>query len=138
MSRTALFVTAGGLLVAGIASLILGVSLLRDIRSHVADHYTSYAGGRYECDGRPKAVADRLVAYKAPEARASDRGSEYLRYNDDIVIVGPADDRPCTVQVEDINERYSHGGFVYLGPGFTPGSPAGGAGGSPGGPDDAK
>ncbi|WP_102143023.1 DUF4247 domain-containing protein [Mycobacterium hubeiense] len=138
MSRTGLFVTAAVLLIAGVGCLILGISMLRDIRGYVADNYRMYSDGRYECDGAPQEIADKLSAYKEPEARAVDRGSEYLRYDNDIVVVGPDAGRSCTVQVEDINERYSHGGFIYLGPGFTPGSPAGGAGGSPGGPDDAK
>ncbi|MDF2583612.1 MAG: hypothetical protein K0R33_2255, partial [Mycobacterium sp.] len=56
----------------------------------------------------------------------------------DIVIVGPDGRYPCSVRVEDINSRYSGGGFIFLGPGFTPGSPAGGSGGSSGGPGGTK
>jgi Domain of unknown function (DUF4247) len=143
MSRAALFWLAGGLAVAGFVCLLLGISLQsKDIRSHVVSTYREYSrdgdGARYVCDGSPRAVADQISAYQSPEARASDRGSEYLRYADDMVIVGPDGGRPCSVRVEDINSRYSSGGFIFLGPGFFPGSPAGGSGGSPGGPDGPK
>ena len=83
-------------------------------------------------------VADEIAAYDAPEARASDRGTEYLRYNDDIVTVGPEGQYPCSIRVEDTGARYSGGGFIFLGPGFIPGSPAGGSGGSSGGPGGTK
>jgi Domain of unknown function (DUF4247) len=143
VTRTGLFWLAGGLAIAGAMFLFLGISLQqRDVKSHVADTYRLYNtdsdGVRYECDGPPRAVADQIAGYRAPEARATDRGSEYLRYDDDMVIVGPDQGRPCSVRVEDIDARYSSGGFIFLGPGFTPGSPAGGSGGSPGGPDGAK
>lgn len=144
MSRTGLFWLAGGLAVAGIVCLVLGISMQnRDIRTHVAENYAAYSHGAeassYECSGSPSEVADRLAAYQRPEARATDRGTEYLRYDDDIVIVGRDGSRPCTIRVEDVRgSRYSGGGFIFLGPGFFPGSPAGGAGGSPGGPGGSK
>ncbi|MEO3757157.1 DUF4247 domain-containing protein [Mycobacterium sp. B14F4] len=143
MTRAGLFWLAGGLAVAGAAFLLFGISLQsKDIRSHVANSYRVYNTGtdesRYACDGPPRAVADQIAAYQPPQARATDRGTEYLRYEDDVVTVGPDGTRPCSVRVEDINKRYSSGGFIFLGPGFTPGSPAGGSGGSPGGPDGTK
>ncbi|MGY1848212.1 MULTISPECIES: DUF4247 domain-containing protein [unclassified Blastococcus] len=70
-----------------------------------------------------------------PAERQADGGNEYLRYDDDIVIVSPAADG-STVRVEDLDERYRSGFFAFLGPGFRPGSPVG-TGGS-GGPGDAK
>ncbi|OBF92384.1 hypothetical protein A5790_14330 [Mycobacterium sp. 852002-51152_SCH6134967] len=144
MSRTALFWLAGGLAVAGIACLVLGISLQnRDIRTYVAENYAAHSHGSeassYECSGSPSEVADRLADYRAPEARATDRGIEYLRYDDDIVIIGPDGNRPCTIRVEDVRgSRYSGGAFIFLGPGFFPGAPAGGAGGSSGGPGGTK
>ncbi|MCV7279760.1 DUF4247 domain-containing protein [Mycolicibacterium flavescens] len=144
MSRNGLFLLAAGLAVAGIACLIMGVSLQnRDIRTHVAENYAAYSRSgeatSYECDGSPTEVADRLADYQSPEARATDRGTEYLRYQDDIVIVGPDGDRPCTIRVEDVRgSRYMGGGFIFLGPGFFPGAPAGGSGGSSGGPGGSK
>lgn len=143
MTRAGLFWLAGGLAAAGILFLVLGISIKdKNVATHVAQTYRQYStdsnGTRYACNGSPRAVADQIAAYQRPEARATDRGSEYLRYDDDMVIVGPDGARSCSVRVEDINARYSSGGFIFLGPGFTPGSPAGGAGGSPGGPDGTK
>lgn len=144
MSRTRLYLIAAALAIAGLACLIWGISLAsKDIRTHVAENYAAYSHGTeassYECTGSPSEVADRLVAYQRPEARATDRGIEYLRYDDDIVIVGPDGNRPCTIRVEDVRgSSYRGGAFIFLGPGFFPGAPSGGSGGSPGGPGGAK
>ena len=143
MSRNSLFVVAGALAVAGSVCLWLGISLMdKDIRSYLADHYSEYSrdadGARYDCGGSPQVVAAEIAGQQEPEAHASDRGTEYLRYEDDIVSVGPDGSRPCSIRVEDLGASYSQGGFIFLGPGFNPGSPAGGAGGSPGGPDGTK
>lgn len=143
MSRTVLFWLAGGLAGAGIVCLFIGISLLPDIRTHVAETYPAYSHGAqatsYECTGSPAEVADRLADYKSPEARATDRGIDYLRYDDDIVIVGPDGNRPCTIRVEDVRgSNYRGGAFIFLGPGFYPGAPSGGFGGSSGGPGGTK
>lgn len=142
MSRNRLFLLAGALAVAGVVCLILGISLLPDIRSYVADHYAQYSSDadatRYACEGSPKQVADQLADHNRPEARATDRGTEYLRYDDEIVIVGPDGNRPCSIRIEDLGGRYRGGAFIFLGPGFYPGAPSGGAGGSPGGPGGTK
>ena len=143
MTRTRLLLIAGGLAAAAIACLVPGIMLLhKDIGSYVASHYHEYSrdgeGTRYECTGSPDDVADTLANYQAPAARAANDDIEYLRYSGDIVIVGPDGTRPCTIRVEELGARYSHGGFIFLGPGFTPGSPAGGAGGIPGGPGGTK
>jgi Domain of unknown function (DUF4247) len=143
VSRNRLFLLAGVLAVAAVGCLIFGVSLLnKDIASYVADHYhqnSSDANGhRFACNGKPTDVADTLEDYQDPEARTSRSGTEYLRYEDYMVIVGPDGKYPCSIRVEDINAGYSHGSYIFLGPGFFPGSPAGGAGGSPGGPDGTK
>lgn len=143
MSRTGLFTLSGILAVAGLLCLLLGVSLQNgDIRDHVAANYDRYGGDTdgtdYTCSGAPAAVADELAAAVPPEARTTDRGVSYLRYDDEIVIVGPDGTRPCTVRVEELGARYHSGGFIFLGPGFFPGAPSGGSGGSPGGPDGAK
>ncbi len=92
MSRNALFGVAAALGVLGAVLLVSGMVLLnKNVRDHVSENYRQYSAdggdGRYECSGSPKSVADDIAAYDAPESRASDRGSEYLRYPDDIVIV---------------------------------------------------
>ncbi|TFV60446.1 DUF4247 domain-containing protein [Mycobacterium sp. PS03-16] len=143
MSRGGLFTLSGILAVAGVIFLFLGVSLMGgNIRTYVAENYQEYAsdgdGINYVCTGSPATVADDLAEHVPPEARTTDQGRTYLRYDDDIVIVGPDGARPCTIRVEDLGARYSRGGFIFLGPGFFPGSPSGGAGGSSGGPDGAK
>ena len=77
------------------------------------------------------AIADAVP----PAERQADGGNEYLRYDDDIVIVSAATSG-STVRVEDLDGRYRGGFFAFLGPGFRPGSPAGTGGG--GGPGDGK
>ena len=143
MSRTRLFLIAAALAVAALISLIFGISLLhKDIRSYVATHYREYshdAGGtRYACDGSPAQVADTLAGYQNPAARAASAGTQYLRYDNAIVTVGPDGKHACSIRVEDLGAGYSHGAFIFLGPGFYPGAPSGGAGGSPGGPGGTK
>jgi len=79
-------------------------------------------------------TTSRIVNAVRPATRAADGGSEYLRYDDDIAIVSPAPGGGSTVRVEDLDGRYRNGFFGFLGPGFRPGSPAGGSG----GPGDIK
>lgn len=143
MSRNRLFVIAGVLGAAGVACLIFGIILLqKNIASYVASHYHEYArdvnGTRYQCTGSPDQVADALADYAEPDARADSGKSEYLRYRNNIVIVGPDGTNPCSIRVEPLSAGYSHGAFIFLGPGFSPGSPSGGAGGTPGGPGGTK
>lgn len=100
VTRTGLFILSGVLAVGGVICLLLGMSLMGgNIRDHVADNYAQYARDRdgtdYTCSGSPSAVADSLAAQVPPEARMTDRGSTYLRYDDEIVIVGPDGTRPA-------------------------------------------
>lgn len=143
MTRLQLFLLAGALVLAGAGSLLFGLAMLaKDIGSYVSGQFSQYSsdvnGTRYVCSGDPSDVADQLEDYQDSEARASNNGTEYLRYDDNMLIVGPDGNRPCTVRVEDINAGYSHGSYLFLGSGFGPGSPSGGAGGSTGGPDGTK
>jgi hypothetical protein len=143
MSRKGLFWLSGGLAVAAVASLVFGIVLLnKNIASYIASHYHEYSrdanGTRYQCTGSPAQVADTLADYQAPEARVDNGNNEYLRYSNNIVIVGPDGKYPCSIRVEGLGGGYSHGAFIFLGPGFTPGSPSGGAGGTPGGPGGTK
>lgn len=143
MSRNRLFVIAGVLGVAGVTCLIFGILLLqKNIASYVAGHYHEYArdvnGTRYQCSGSPDQVADTLADYAEPDVRADNGKTEYLRYSNNIVIVGPNGGHPCSIRVEPLSAGYSHGAFIFLGPGFSPGSPSGGAGGTPGGPGGTK
>jgi hypothetical protein len=143
MSRNGLFMLAIGLVASSIASLLFGISLQhKDIRSYIAANYHEYsrdAGGtRYLCTGSPTQVADTLTGYQSPAARANNAGTQYLRYDDAIVSVGADGTHPCSIRVEDLAAGYSHGAFIFLGPGFYPGSPSRGSGGSTGGPGGTK
>jgi hypothetical protein len=143
VSRNQLFVMAVGLVASSIVSLVLGISMQhKDIRSYIASHYQEYsrdAGGtRYQCTGSPTQVADKLSGYQNPAARASNGGTQYLRYDDAVVSVGVDGTHPCSIRVEDLAAGYSHGSFLFLGPGFYPGSPSRGSGGSTGGPGGTK
>lgn len=143
MSRNRLFVVALVLVLASFTSLFFGINLQhKNIRSYIASHYKEYAhdpdGTRYLCDGSPASVKDTLVGYQNPEAQASSAGTEYLRYSDAIVSVGPDGPHPCSIRVEGLSAGYSHGSYVFLGPGFYPGAPSSGTGGSPGGPGGTK
>ena len=143
MSRNRLFVIAVVLALTSFTSLFFGISLQRkDIRSYIASHYREYShdadGTRYLCEGSPAKVADTLAGYLSPAARASSAGTQYLRYDDAIVSVGADGTHPCSIRVEDLAAGYSHGSFIFLGPGFYPGSPSRGSGGSTGGPGGTK
>ncbi|MCV7091987.1 DUF4247 domain-containing protein [Mycobacterium interjectum] len=143
MSRNRLFLISGALAVAAVVSLVFGIILQqKNIGSYIAGHYREYSrdvnATRYVCSGSAEQVADTLADYQAPEARAANGNSEYLRYSNNIVIVGPDGNYPCSIRVEPLSAGYSHGSFIFLGPGFFPGSPSGGAGGTPGGPGGTK
>ena len=143
MTRNRLFVVAIALALTSITSLIFGITLQhKDIRSFIASHYREYShdadGARYLCEGSPAKVADTLAGYQSPAARASSAGTQYLRYDDAIVSVGADGEHPCSVRVEDLAAGYSRGAFIFLGPGFYPGAPSGGAGGTSGGPGGTK
>jgi hypothetical protein len=143
VSRNRLFLLSAALAVGAVVSLIFGIVLQnKNIASYIAGHYREYSrdanGTRYACTGSPAQVANALADYQEPEARAANGASQYLRYPNNIVIVGPDGGYPCSIRVEGLGGGYSHGAFVFLGPGFSPGSPSGGAGGSPGGPGGTK
>ncbi|MFX1759412.1 lipoprotein [Rhodococcus gordoniae] len=109
-------------------------------RDHIADTYdyrgTSGDIDTYHSPDPVGTTVSRIIAEDEPAARKADGGNEYLRYDDDIVTVGAAPEGGSTITVEDIDGRFSSGGFVFLGPGFTPGSPA--AGNLSGGSGSAK
>jgi hypothetical protein len=143
VSRNRLFVLAVVLVLASATSLVFGIALQsKNIRSFIASHYREYShdadGTRYLCEGSPAQVANTLAGYQDPAARASNAGTQYLRYDNAMVSVGPDGPHPCSVRVEDLAAGYSHGAFIFLGPGFYPGAPSGGAGGSSGGPGGTK
>lgn len=129
-----------------LAGFVLGVMVLAtascgsQVRDHIASTYehrtTSGDTSTYFSPDPVGTTVSAIVAQEEPAARRADGGNEYLRYDDDIVIVGAAPGGGSTITVEDLDGRYSSGGFIFLGPGFTPGSPA--AGNTSGGSGGAK
>lgn len=142
MRRIHFFLLSGGLAAAAASCLYFGVNMLPNIGSYVSHNYHQYTGSgdsaRYACTGSPSSVASDLADAQDPDTQATDGKSTYLRYDDSIVTVGPDGTRPCSIRVEGLGGGYNHGSYMFLGPGFYPGSPASGSGGSPGGPDGTK
>ncbi len=127
-----------------VAALVLaGCGIGSNVRNFVKDTYVlqSRSGdvATYSSRDPVGSTTSRIVGAVKPATRKADGGSEYLRYNDDIVIVSAAPGG-STVRVEDLGGRYRNGFFAFLGPGFRPGSPAGGSGGfgGSGGPGGIK
>lgn len=126
----------------GLAAAVLAAGLLSgcgagsDVRAFVDDVYEEQSVvGDTATYLSPDAVApttSTIAEDVVPAARATDAGTEYLRYDEDIVIVSPAGGG-SNVRVEDLDERFRSGAYAYLGSGFTPGSPAG-----DGGEEDVK
>jgi len=69
-----------------------------------------------------------------PEAQVSNGRRSYLRYDDNIVTVGPDGNRPCSIRVEGLDSDIATARMCSWGR-LLPGSPASGSSGSPGGPD---
>ena len=121
-----------GVLIAAVV-LLAGCGVGADIRDFLAETYELQSSSDdtavYSSPDPVGSTTETIVEAVPPAERAADGGNEYLRYDDDIVIVSAAADG-STVRVEDVDGRYSRGAFVFLGPGFRPGSPAGGGAGS--------
>ena len=125
---------------AGVLLLLAACSGSSDIRRFLDQTYDRQSvqgdSATYSSRDPVGTTVSRIVARRQPAARQADGGSEYLRYDDDIVIVSAAAGG-STIRIEDLDDGYRGGAFIFLGPGFTPGSPAGGSGGG-GGPGDVK
>lgn len=120
--------------------LLAACSGTSGIRQFLADTYQRERSDgdtvTYSSDQPVGSTVSRIVGREEPAARQADGGAEYLRYDDDIVVVSAAPGG-STIRVEDLDGGYRGGAFIFLGPGFNPGSPAGGLGGG-GGPGDVK
>lgn len=121
---------AGRRCAAGLAvSLVLlsGCGAGSNVRAFLDDTFDEQAESgdtsTYLAAAPVPAAAAQITGAVPPAARASDGGAEYLRYDDDIVVVSPASGGSA-VRVEDLDGAYRDGSYAYLGPGFTPGSPA--------------
>ncbi|QJY49103.1 DUF4247 domain-containing protein [Pseudonocardia broussonetiae] len=123
MRRGARRWAAGALLLA----LLTGCGAGSDVRSFLDDTFDEQSESgdtsTYLAAAPVAAAASQITGAVPPAARATDAGTEYLRYDDDIVVVSPASGG-STVRVEDLDGPYRDGTYAYLGQGFTPGSPA--------------
>ncbi len=115
--------------VAALLVLVLaGCGADSSVRGYLDGAFTEQGGSgdtaTYLATTPVPATAQQISGAVAPIVRATDAGAEYLRYDDDIVIVSGGG-AGSTVRVEDLDGPYSDGAYAYLGPGFDPGSPAG-------------
>lgn len=141
-SRTVRAVLAAPLVLALAFAVLPACGSDSDVRGWIADRYSRVAGGgdsvQYTSSESVGRTAAAISANVKPAARASQAGTEYLRFADDIVIVsaaaGAAAAAGSTVRVEDLDGRFRQGQYAFLGSGFSPGSPAG----DDGGPGDGK
>ena len=118
------------------AVLVLGgCGFDNDVRDFINNTYVLQSSNGdtavYASDDPVGPTTSTIVNAVNPAARQADGGSEYLRYDDDIVIVSPAVGG-STVRVEDLDGRFRGGFFAFLGAGFRPGAPGTGFGGGPG------
>jgi hypothetical protein len=112
----------------GAGLLVVGCGAGSQVRDFVDEAFDeqSVAGdtATYRSPDAVGPTAATITGGVAPLVRATDAGTEYLRYDDDIVVVSPAG-ATSTVRVEDLDGPYRNGQYAYLGSGFDPGSPAG-------------
>lgn len=125
-------------LVAGVCAILLGLVLVgtgKNATRYVKENYSPVAGTAhtYECKGDQTATVRDIRDHEKPDADGSNQGSDYLRYGNDVIIVGRSGGLPCRVQLDENSRTLRSGGFIFLGGAFSPGSPAGSSGGSSGG-----
>lgn len=134
----------------GIALIIIGTLLIvagafagaKSVEGTIDDRYERTGGPAgattWSCgDDDPIKVGRELRERLRPQAYQEHEGAAYLRTSRRIVIVERGADG-CRITAETHDRRYSHGGFIFLGPGFGPSSPAGGSGGNSGSWGGAK
>lgn len=125
-------------LVAGLCAVVLGVILVgagTDAVRYVRENYAPTAGAAntYECKGDQDATVADISDHERPDASDLQAGTEYLRFGDDMILVGPSGGMTCRVQLDENSRTLRSGGFLFLGGAFGPRSPASSSGGSSGG-----
>lgn len=133
MTSTRYFVAAA---VCAVIAVFAGLTAVGsgDLNSRMDENFVASSATTYQCTGTPKETADRIEAEVGrAQSRATDPadGSEYLRYRRNLISVTQDANGSCSIRIEDLG-RVNNGTFVYLGTGFSPGSPSGSSGGSSG------
>lgn len=125
-------------LVGGVMAVLLGLVLVaggKNAVRYVRDNYTptAKAANTYNCRGDAEATVADIRDHERPDASQKQGQTEYLRYGDDMIIVGPSGGLGCRVQLDENSRTLRSGGFLFLGGSFGPRSPASSSGGSSGG-----
>lgn len=125
-------------LVGGVLAVLLGLVLVasgKDAVRYVRDNYTptAQAVNTYECRGDAAATIADISNHERPDATGEQDQTEYMRYGNDVIMVGPSGELACRVQIDENSRTLRSGGFLFLGGAFGPRSPAGSSGGSSGG-----
>ena len=119
------------LIVVGLVVAIAGFTTGTSLRSHLqnSETFTYVSNDQYRCTDA-KAAYDELRAQTRPEASKEDHNSYYLRYSREMVTISQSSGS-CTLRIEDLR-RLNNGHFIFLGTGFSPGSPSNSSGGTGG------
>ncbi|MEJ4099460.1 DUF4247 domain-containing protein [Corynebacterium mastitidis] len=97
----------------------------------ISKNFEHASDSTYYCEEDPEATANEVERLAgAAQARATDKGTVYLRYKDNLVTIS-GQGRDCRITVEDLS-RVHGGSFLFLGPGFSPGAPSNSSSGSSG------
>ena len=107
-------------------ALLTGCGSDSDVRGFLDDAFDEQSSSgdtsTYLAAAPVAATVSQIAGAVPPAAQASDAGREYLRYDDDIVVVEQGG-AGSAVRVEDLDGPYRDGAYAYLGPGFSPGAP---------------
>ena len=122
----------------GVVAVLLGLVLVAagtNAVRYVRDNYTPTAqsANTYDCRGSVDGTVADISDHERPDASSRLGGTEYMRYDKDMIIVGPSGSLPCRVQLDENSRTLRSGGFLFLGGAFGPRSPASSSGGSSGG-----
>ncbi|MEH6821432.1 MAG: DUF4247 domain-containing protein [Dietzia psychralcaliphila] len=125
-------------LIGGVMAILLGLVLVSagtNAVRYVRENYTPVANdsNTFECRGDKAATVTDISAHERPDANGQQDQTEFLRYGDDVILVGPSEAMTCRVQLDENSRALRSGGFLFLGGAFGPRSPASSSGGSSGG-----
>ena len=119
------------LIVFGVVFTLAGFSNGSSVHTYLknSDTFTRVSDSQYNCTDA-KAAYDELVAETDPQAHKEDKGTYYLRYPKELATISQESGK-CVLRFEDLR-RVNSGHFIFLGTGFSPGSPSGSSGGTGG------